>query len=174
MRRNVKYRLSMFLWEDRLMRVRFAMWAVVAAVALTACGTTAMVSVSRSGVHTPVVKSVTQAGSVRWNFEALLHQEFGQQMPCSTTTASGAFDFRVSDDDCTPLAEYSPYIYTFSNLGESAFHVEKGGWSSSWEIMGAPILINGHPIACNTSQSQVLAVYSDNTMFNFGCASPND
>jgi len=122
-----------------------------------------------SVAHSP---SLTTAGDVLRNFEALLRQVFGMQSVCAIASKPGtAIDFPLTNNDCVPLATYDPYFYVFTKSGSSSFHLTNVEYHGQ-PIAGnypVPILIGGRLIACNNADTEVLIEYSDSAGFGLGC-----
>lgn len=139
----------------------------VAVTALALIGTCLAMTGALAG-SAPVVKAgsvvqLSRNGATEWNFEALLRETFGSGVICSVSSKSGTpLNFPKDDQDCTPLAKYSPWIFDFADLGRSLFHVmTKKYTQKGWVTNAAPVLIEGNLIACNKSGTQVLMGYSD-------------
>jgi hypothetical protein len=146
----------------------------VATVAITvniAIATGSLASPSQV-VRTGSVVPLSSAGATEWNFEALLRQTFGSGPICSLSTKPGTpLNFPKNDQDCTPLAKYSPWIFDFTDLGRSTFHVmTKKYTQKGWIANAAPVLIGGKLVACNKSGTQVLMGFSDEPSDAIGCA----
>jgi hypothetical protein len=115
---------------------------------------------------------LSSAGATEWNFDALLRETFGAGLICSLGTNAGTpLNFPKNDQDCTPLAKYSPWIFDFTDLGRSAFHVmTKKYTQKGWDANAAPVLIEGKLVACNESGTKVLMGFSDEPLDAIECA----
>jgi hypothetical protein len=114
-------------------------------------------------------------GSVRWNFEALLRQEFGNRPVCVIGSEPGT-PFRFTgfpvNVGCSPLSTYEPYFYVFATSGKSAFHLTNVRYRTGQEVAGnypVPVLVRGRLIACNREDTRVLIEYSDSAGFALAC-----
>jgi hypothetical protein len=141
---------------------------VVIAVVAAALTVNSAVVISASASPDSVVKAgsvvrLSSAGATEWNFEALLRETFGPGVICSLSSKPGTpLNFPKNDEDCTPLAKYSPWIFEFKDLGTSSFHVTSQYYTQKgWVANAAPVLIEGKLIACNRSGMRVLMGFSD-------------
>jgi hypothetical protein len=148
--------------------------ALAAAIMAVTVGVTASSAGRLTHVQSGSAVVITGSGSDLWNFEALLQSTFKQKQPCIQDLYQGAINFPLANNDCTPLATYSPYFYTFKKLAKSSFHETDFHFVSGdagWHSNAAPIHIAGNLIACNSSDSQVLVEWSGSESFSLGCIS---
>ena len=130
---------------------------LIAALLLTGCTNAATKVISFNEVKSEDLARLSPTGSVRWNFEALLHQKLGSKDACTGPSSTGQVDFPLQNNGCSPLSIYSPFFYTFEGLGRSRFHL-MGRWfnAATWELDAGPVLIGGRLIACDPRGTQVL------------------
>jgi hypothetical protein len=129
----------------------------------------------KHAVSASSIARLSSAGATEWNFEALLRETFGSDglgRICSINSRPGyPLNFPKNDHGCTPLATYSPWIFDFTHLGKSAFHVTSRDYTvQGWVANAAPVLIEGKIIACDKSGRQVLMGYSDEPSDAIECA----
>jgi hypothetical protein len=137
----------------------------------------------------PVAGPITSTGRLLWNLEALLRATFGSSQPFSSdTTDSGPtnpsnppadsttgnyIDFNCAGLNCSPLAVYDPYWYTFADPTDSSFHVSHVNYKQwSFGNYPEPVLINGRIVACDTNESTFLIRYADAASFTLACIAP--
>jgi hypothetical protein len=155
--------------------VKSKLRVVMAIAAIAIAANTAIAADSFAGpsqvVSAGSVARLSSAGATEWNFDALLRETFGSGLICSLASNSGSpLNFPKNDEDCTPLAMYSPWIFDFKDLGISSFHVmSKKYTQKGWVANAAPVLIEGNLIACNKSGTQVLMGFSDEPSGAIGC-----
>ena len=110
-------------------------------------------------------RGLSSAGLARWNFEALLHDSFGNHMVCEKRDTLNFFA-----NDCTPLAEWQPYFFEFSGARHSAYHLSKKhlppGYFGNYPD---PIKVEGRVVACNRSETRFLIAYSDAAGISLAC-----
>ena len=117
----------------------------------------------RAGSGPP--SSLSGAGRVLWQFEALLHDTFGNGNVCS---AGRSLNF--TDGDCSPLAVYSPYFYVFAQARHSAFHISSKKKVGGFGNYAQPVLIRGRSIACNARETRFLIEFPDAVGFTVDCS----
>ena len=112
---------------------------------------------------------LSKNGALLWNFESLLKEKFGDRVPA----ASGYENFDCSGNECSPLSKYSPYFYTFTDLGHSSFRIStKGPSGMDFGAAPRPILIFGRLVFCSSGDSKFLVELSDASSFTLACYSP--
>jgi hypothetical protein len=133
--------------------------------------------------------AITSDGALLWNLEALLRATFGPKQPSSadntdtgptdpsnppTNSVSGNYmDFNCAGVDCSPLAVYDPYWYTFADPTNSVFHLSHQNYKEwSFGNYPEPVLINGKIVACNSQESTFLVRYTDASSFTLACLAP--
>lgn len=116
-------------------------------------------------ISTPAPSGLTERGRVLWQFEALLHDTFGNRSVC----VSGRWRQRFTSSDCTPLAVYSPYDYVFAHARGSAFHISaKAG--RNFGNYPQPVLIRGMSVACNSRETTFLVVNVARAPYSVWCS----
>lgn len=145
---------------------------VITALAALLFGGAATAGAAGTSVSTGSLVHISRAGATEWNFEALLRETFGSRAICSIASKHGApIDFPKNDHQCVPLATYTPWIFDFTALGKSSFHLTSRDYTpEGWVANAPPVLIGGKLIACNKSGSQVLMGYSDQPADAIECA----
>jgi hypothetical protein len=110
--------------------------------------------------------ALSKSGQILWQFEALLHDTFGNRPVC----ASGRWAQEFTSGDCSPLAVYSPYSYVFAHAHRSAFHISSKKRVGGFGNYPIAVLIRGRPIACNARETQFLIKYRDSASLTLGCS----
>jgi hypothetical protein len=128
---------------------------LVLVLATTAAGST----------HGPP-SGLSDGGRALWNFEALLHDTFGDRDVCT----AGSLNF-VSNG-CSPLSTYSPYFYVFAGAHDSAFHLAKAPPRGSFGNYPVLLRINGRFIACGPRERTFLVEYGNSVNFAVDCIPP--
>ena len=148
---------------------------------------------SQIGLTTePAAEPVTADGRLLWNLEALLRATFGNSRPSSAdntdsgptnssnpsyppanSTTGNYVNFNCAGDDCSPLAVYDPYWYTFQDPTGSSFRLSQQDYQK-WSFGNYPaaVLINGKIVACDTNESTFLVRYFDASSFTLACIAP--
>jgi hypothetical protein len=112
---------------------------------------------------------ISSSGHLLWNLEALLKSKFGAQIPA----ASKYDNFDCSGNHCVPLSKYSPFFYTFTNLGRTAFRVSsKSPEGLNFGASPRPVQIYGKLIYCSNVNTKFLVELSDSISFTLACESP--
>jgi hypothetical protein len=115
--------------------------------------------------------SLSDQGQLLWNLEALLHQTFGSRQP-SVSGKNVSENFSCAGD-CSPLSTYSPYFYTFTNLGKSDMRLSSADvLKDSFGNYPVPVLIRGKAIACNSAGTEFLAINRAESSFTLMCLAP--
>jgi hypothetical protein len=109
---------------------------------------------------------LTRQGQVTWNFEALLHDTFGQRQPC----ARGPWAANFAAGRCSPLAVWSPYAYQFIGARGSAFHVTGRRFNPGYfGNYPTPVLVHGKTVACDASERTFLILIRNAANFALDC-----
>jgi len=116
---------------------------------------------ARAKPYLPLSKN----GVVLWQFEALLHDRFGNRLVC----ASGRWAQNFTSGSCKPLATYSPYLYVFRGARHSRFHVtsKKARGFGNYPIS---VLLDGKNVTCNRQETTFLIKYRDGAGFTLSCS----
>lgn len=109
--------------------------------------------------------NTTRPGRTLWQFEALLHDTFGNRRVC----ASGRWRQNFTAGDCTPLATFAPYQYVFAGAHRSRFHVTSTR-ARDFGNYPQPVLIRGRNIACDPRERTFLVAYVDAASLTLGCS----
>jgi hypothetical protein len=121
----------------------------------------------RSSASTSVPVGLTAEGRLLWNYEALLHRNFGQRRP--SIPPIGSAEGVVS---CTGLCNL-PYRYVFSRTGASTMYVTpRGPRGVDFGNYPDPMLLHGKLIACSRAGQRMLVEYLDAASFTLGCLEP--
>jgi hypothetical protein len=127
------------------------------AALLAGCG-------ARTVVET-VTANTTRSGGTLWQFEALLHDTFGNRPVC----ASGRWRQNFTAGHCTPLATFAPYGYVFAGAHRSRFHVTSTR-ARDFGNYPQPVLIRGRNIACDPRERTFLVEYVEAVPLTLGCS----
>jgi hypothetical protein len=108
---------------------------------------------------------LTKHGRLLWQFEALLHDTFGNHQVC----ASGRWGQKFTSDEPLCHVLYAKYRHVFANAHNSAFHI------SSRRAVGfgnypQPVLIRGRNIACNARETTFLVKQVDAAALILRCS----
>jgi hypothetical protein len=108
-------------------------------------------------------------GRVLWNFEALLHDRFGERHVC---TRNGSLNF-VSGS-CAPLAQWRPYFYVFTAARRSAFVTTSRRPAGSFGQGAGLVRISGRYIRCTagTNARTFVIKYFAAASFTVDCLLP--
>lgn len=106
-------------------------------------------------------------GRVLWNFEALLHDRFGERRVC---TRSGSLNF-VSGS-CAPLVNWRPYFYVFTAARRSAFVATSRRPRGSFGQGAGLVRISGRYIRCGTNARMFVVKYFAAASFTVDCLAP--
>ena len=111
-------------------------------------------------------------GRLIWQFEALLHDVFGNRQPYA---ASASYDtnFACAGNNCFPHAKWDPYAYTFANARGSSFRLRSRAFSAgAFGNYPVPLRVNGLYIACNAAASTFLTTVRGVAGFLLSCERP--
>jgi hypothetical protein len=114
------------------MRIRLT--AMVVVVSLAGCGD--------GDVPSPPT-GLTAYGGVVWQFDALLHDTFGNTPVCQGP--GRALNFATHP--CSPLSDYTPYFHTFSNARDSSFEKTPRHPPDLGNVV--PIRVGGDYVRCD-------------------------
>ncbi len=106
-------------------------------------------------------------GRLLWQFEALLHDTFGNRRVCTSGRERQSF----TAGNCSPLSVYSPYFYVFTGAHSSSFHLSRktvGGFGN----YPTPMTVRGLYVACNARETEFLIEYPDAASFSLACLRP--
>ena len=116
--------------------------------------------------------SLSDQGRLLWNLEALLHQTFGSRQPFVSGKPDVSENFSCAGD-CSPLSTYSPYFYTFTNLGKSDMRLSSADvLKDSFGNYPVPVLIRGKAIICNSAGTEFLLINKAESSFTLMCLAP--
>ena len=108
-------------------------------------------------------------GRALWNFEALLHDNFGRRDVC---TKGASLNFIAPANECSPVATYQPYLFQFAGARHSAFHLVIRLPKASFGNYPQPVRINGRFVACDSHDRRYLMEFSDASTFTVACIAP--
>lgn len=142
------------------MRARRIVLLVAAVSALLGIGLDLNASAT---THSPAVeRSVSPAGEALYEYEALIHQMFGNSVSvCSGS--GGCHSGWFYKGALSPLADYGTFTYAFSDFGQSTFHVMPATFTvpSGFGNYPVPMKINGRFVACSPSAKTFLISFGD-------------
>jgi len=125
----------------------------------------ALLCLAGCGANHVRARPITNKGQLLWEFEALLHDTFGNRQVC----ASGRWAQRFTSGACSPLAVYSPYWYVFADAHHSTFHVTDKQ-ATNFGNYPQPVLVDGKNIACDKASTRFLITYVDAASLTLGCS----
>ena len=143
--------------------VAISLACAAAALSLFAGGSYA--TKARATASAPLPE-LSKSGQLLWQFEALLHDTFGNRAVC----ASGRWAQKFTSGDCSPLAVYSPYAYVFAHAHGSSLHISSKKQVGGFGNYPVALLIRGRPIACNAQETQFLIKYRDGASLTLACS----
>ncbi len=104
--------------------------------------------------------------------ESLLVATFGSKDPFVSGNADKSENFSCAGN-CSPLATYSPYVYTFTRLGKSTLRVSNANVQNlRFGNYPVPVLIHGKAIACNIKGTKFLTSNRGASSFTLSCLAP--
>jgi hypothetical protein len=116
--------------------------------------------------------TLSRSGRILWQFEALLRDTFGNRSISARSRPPGsAINFAcASRIGCAPLADWSPYFFTFRGPRHSRFHLSKRRFPSGyWGNYPVAVLVKGRFIACDRAEKRFLIAYSDAVGLSLDC-----
>jgi hypothetical protein len=116
--------------------------------------------------------NLARSGRILWQFEALLRDTFGNRSVSAHAARPGsAINFAcASRIGCKPLAEWSPYVFTFRGPRHSRFHLSKRRFPAGyWGNYPVAVLIKGRFVACGRAEKRFLIAYSDAVGLSLDC-----
>lgn len=138
---------------------------VVAAVVLG----TVQSSARASRLHESQAPSgLTRQGLLTWQLESLLKKTFGDR----PVSMSGRDNFSCSGL-CIPIATYSSYRFVFSHPTGTEFHISaRSSRDMSFGNYPVPVMVRGHPIACDSKEKTFLIAFTDLAGLALDCQAP--
>lgn len=133
---------------------------VVAAVTLASA---ALPSASASALP----PGLSHEGRALWNFEALLHDTFGNREVCART---GTLNFVAGS--CSPLSDWQWYSYTFASARRSAFHLARRSPRGAFGAHPILIRVKGRFVACDQEERTYLIHYGGAAGLDLDCLRP--
>jgi hypothetical protein len=113
--------------------------------------------------------NLTSKGRALWEFEALLHDQFGD-IPVSAHYRQGWWwNFAACRTGCAPLSYWSIYFFTFTNARNSTFHLSSRSARPNLGNYPIPIKVKGRYVPCDRSGSRFLITYSSAAGLAFDC-----
>jgi hypothetical protein len=67
--------------------------------------------------------NLTSKGRTLWEFEALLHDQFGSRPVSAHYRPGWWWNFAACPAGCAPLSYWNIYFFTFTHAHDSAFHL---------------------------------------------------
>ena len=115
---------------------------------------------------------LSASGRLIWQFEALLHNVFGNRQPYA---ASASYDtnFACAGNNCYPHAKWDPYAYVFADAHGSAFRLKSRSFrTGAFGNYPVPLRINGLYIACDAAAKTFLTSVRGIAGFALSCERP--
>jgi hypothetical protein len=113
---------------------------------------------------------LTPQGHLLWNLESLLVSAFGHKEPSVSGNPDVSEDFTCAGE-CSPLATFSPYLFTFTHLGKSDLKVSNVDvLKLNFGNYPVPVLIRGKAISCGGAK--FLTVNRATSSFSLMCLAP--
>jgi hypothetical protein len=109
---------------------------------------------------------LSRTGRALWEFEALLHDTFGDRVVCTRD------DINFVGGTCAPHATWLPYVYVFADARHSAFHLIVRRPVGSFGNYPVLLRINGKYIACDMQHRTFLIGYQGTANFPRDCLAP--
>jgi hypothetical protein len=115
---------------------------------------------------------LSASGRLLWQFEALLHDVFGNRHPYATGPSNTEFDC-AGTYKCVPHAKWDAYVFTFADAHGSRFVLESRKFSPiAFGNYPVPIRIKGRYIACDRSAKTFLTYLGGTAGFALLCEKP--
>jgi hypothetical protein len=122
--------------------------------------------------HSSPPPGLTANGRLLWQFEALLHDVFGNQLPYASS-ASGDTNFACAGNQCFPHARWDGYAYTFTNAHGSTLRLKSRSFpAGAFGNYPVPLRVNGLYIACDRAASTYLTTVRGIAGFALSCQRP--
>ena len=117
---------------------------------------------------------LTLHGRVLWNFEGLLRKRFGRKQPlCVSGNLRLRTFWNFTAGECSPLAKYLLYWYTFLSPHGTAFHiVRRKVRAPNFGNYPVAVLVRGHMVACDDQERHFLIDYASGAGLMLGCLAP--
>jgi len=140
----------------------------VALVALAAAGIGATMPTRATRPPT----KLTANGTALWQFEALLHDVFGNRRPFASS-ASYDTNFACAGNSCFPHARWDPYAYVFANARGSVYRLKSRSFPpGAFGNYPVPLKINDLYIACTRAATTFLVTVRGVAGFALSCERP--
>jgi hypothetical protein len=115
---------------------------------------------------------LTESGRALWQFEALLHDVFGNRLPFASSASNDA-NFACAGVNCYPHAKWDPYAYTFVGARSSTFRlVSRTFRPGAFGNYPVPLRINGLYISCGAGSATFLTRVDGTAGFALSCQRP--
>jgi hypothetical protein len=115
------------------------------------------------------LSNLTSKGRALSEFEALLHDQFGD-LPVPAHYRQGCWwNFTACRTGCAPLSYWSIYFFTFTNARNSTFYLSGRGARPNLGNYPMPIKVKGRYVACDRSGSRFLITYGSAAGLAFDC-----
>lgn len=139
---------------------RIALFLAAGLISVATCGVA--VTASATSRSSGVQRGVSASGEVLYEYEALVHQTFGNSISvCSGS--GGCHQGWLYKGALYPLSEYSTFTYAFNGFGPSTFHLMPAGFTvpTGFGNYPVPVKINGRFVACESSAKTFLISFAD-------------
>jgi hypothetical protein len=130
-------------------------------VRLVAVAALALVLTGSAAAGPP--RGLSQEGRALWNFEALLHDTFGNRPVCSR----GGLNFVSPASKCLPLANWDSYDYVFTKARHTAFHLTRHRPSIC--NICAPVRVASRYVACDRAERAFLFLLVNRATSSINC-----
>jgi hypothetical protein len=148
-------------------RVRRRLIVVTILLAWVAIAPAASVARDNGAANSPA--GLSADGRLLWEFEALLHDVFGDQQPYASSSSNDT-NFACAGSSCFPHARWDPYSYIFSNARKSSFLLKSRTFApGAFGNYPVPLRINGLYIACGPKASTFLTSVGGAAGFALSC-----
>jgi hypothetical protein len=109
---------------------------------------------------------LSSSGRALWNFEALLHDTFGNRQVCTRD------DVNFVAGTCAPLSDWSPYFDVFPNARHSTFHLVAKRPRGHFGNYPISLRIRSRYIACDRANRTFLFLNRAAANFDLYCLAP--
>jgi hypothetical protein len=121
-----------------------------------------------TAASTPPGPSVTARGGLVESLEALLRHTYGRSAVCTQAAATQRLDFVAGD--CSPLAQYNPYFFTFAEPRSITPLAATGRRPGDLGNYSEPVQLDGKFVTCGGGRYLVKSAAA--VSFTLICARP--
>ena len=127
-----------------------------------------LLATGATGATSSPPEGLSHRGRYLWNFEALLHDTFGDRDVC---TRSGGWPMNFVAGPC-PSGSWFSYGRTFVGARHSAFHLSRRRPPDAFGNHPVPVWIRGRYVACGPGEQKFLIAYSTFANLELVCLKP--